>query len=356
MIGAGLLLLHTDVTETHYFNPYACYYPHYGTGVGYNDYFGASVSVITVMIEGKLSSDCTLVYLTFRICSHWHSYTIYGFYISYRMGFRNRRHIGKSGKIIFYLINVFRSSFRSKPENIHSWFVLMATYGCSPPLLWIITGVQFQESILPKDSVSYLSIHAHRDYRFGFTDGDGCRLQVDSDVSDFQHTNDKTSTIFGLVNGGLISFFAIQNLRVNKLPVITSVGAWFWSADIVWPCIAKAYWCPYQKSVDGFRWKLNCFLVLQMLPILSISHHPGIFTIRWTCEYCLALWFCISSGWLRPLFWYDFKHSSSWNKVYHKKAYKGKTGLERNSSAKKLSCHVDYLSFRIFGFYCGRYF
>ena len=100
LIGAGLLLLHTDVTETHYFNPYTLAITHtMALGWG-NDYFWRFASVITGNDRGQVEQRHTgLSYL--RICSHWHSHThLWVLYISYRMGFANRRHIGKSGNYL----------------------------------------------------------------------------------------------------------------------------------------------------------------------------------------------------------------------------------------------------------------
>lgn len=226
LIGAGLLLLHTDVTETHYFNPYTLAITHtMALGWGTMIIFGASHQLLPVMIEGKLSSD-TLAYLTFGFAAIGIPILIYGFYIFHTGWVLQIGAILVNLAIIFYLINVFRSSFRSKTRNIHSWFVLTAT-------LWLFTTTfyglllvfNFSESILPKDSVSYLSIHAHIGIIGWFllmVMGVGSRLIPMFLIS--KYTNDKNLwMIFGLVNGGLISFLLFRILGLTTSSYYLSV-------------------------------------------------------------------------------------------------------------------------------------
>lgn len=354
LIGAGLLLLHTDVTETHYFNPYTLAITHtMALGWGTMIIFGASHQLLPVMIEGKLSSD-TLAYLTFGFAAIGIPILIYGFYIFHTGWVLQIGAILVNLAIIFYLINVFRSSFRSKTRNIHSWFVLTAT-------LWLFTTTfyglllvfNFSESILPKDSVSYLSIHAHIGIIGWFllmVMGVGSRLIPMFLIS--KYTNDKNLwMIFGLVNGGLISFLLFRILGLTTSSYYLSVMLILVGVILFGLHCKKAYDVRIRKSVDE-QMKTSLLSVLQMLlPILALVIILAFLPSGKHQNIALLYGFCIFFGWITAIILgMTFKTLPFivWNKVYHKKAYKGKTPAPKELFSEKIY-HAMLIAY-LFGF------
>src|SRR5690606_9991900 len=125
--------------------------------------FGASYQLLPVLIEGELKSDL-LGYLSFIFAATGIPLLIVGFYFFFTTPIVMQiAAIRINSAIIFYLVNVVSSALASKNINVHAWFIICGT-------LWLFSTTIFglllvfnfgENSILPKDSYSYLSIHAH---------------------------------------------------------------------------------------------------------------------------------------------------------------------------------------------------
>lgn len=342
LVATVLLLLHTNIFEHHYFYPYTLAITHtLALGWGTMTILGASHQLLPVLVEGKLDSD-TLAYLTFIFTAIGIPVLIVGFYI-FQTGWLMQTgaslvNIG----VLFYVINVFSSSFKSKRRNVHAWYVITASLWLfSTTFFGLLLVFNFNNDILPEDSLSYLSIHAHLGLVGWFlllVIGVGSRLIPMFLIS--KYTNPKGLWwIFGLINAGLVSFIVFKVWGLSPLSYYFSVSLILIAIALFARHCIKAYKVRIRRNVDE-QMKTALISVLQMLlpfialitvlALLPVDQHPNI---------VLLYGFCILLGWITAIILaMTFKTLPFivWNKVYHKKAHKGKTPVPKELFSEKV--------------------
>lgn len=328
LCGTLLLLLRTDIVGVHHFNPHTLAITHtmalaWGTMI----IFGASHQLLPVLIEGKLHSD-VMAYLTFGFAGVGIPVLIFGFYV-FDVGLPMQIggvliNIG----VLFYVVNVFSSAFKSNKRNAHAWYVIASA-------LWLFTTTSFglllvfnfRWKILAGSSVDYLSLHAHLGIVGWFVlmvIGVGSRLIPMFLIS--KYTNNKILwLIFALLNAALISFscFFLHELSSALFYIPVALGL-LAIALFVRHCY-KAYKYRIRRSVDP-QMKTSLLSLGQMLAALIVAFaflpdakSPGI---------VLIYGFCIFFGWLTAIIMgMTFKTMPFivWNRVYHNRAHQGKT-------------------------------
>lgn len=331
LLGTCLLLFSTEAVGAHYFNPHTLAITHtmalaWGTMI----IFGASHQLLPVLVEGKLDSD-PLAYLTFAFTAVGIPFLVYGFYV-FDMGLPLQLgailiNIG----VICYLANVLASSFNKNSKNVHAWYVITATLWLfATTFFGLLLVLNFRTPILSKNSVEYLSVHAHLGIVGWFllmVIGVGSRLIPMFLIS--KYTNDKVLwLVFALLNGALIGFllvyFADLSTMLLYIPILMGLIAILLFGRHCY----KAYKARIRKSIDP-QVKTSLISVAQMLlPFLALiatlvllpgGQSPGI---------AILYGFCIFFGWLTAIILgMTFKTMPFiiWNKVYHNQAHKGRT-------------------------------
>ena len=328
LFGTILILLHTDIVGAHYFNPHTLALTHtmalaWGTMI----IFGASHQLLPVLIEGKLDSDI-MAYLTFGFAAVGIPVLISGFYV-FDVGLPMQIggvliNIG----VLFYVINVCRSAFKSNKRNVHAWYVITAA-------LWLFTTTffglllvfNFSSKIFAGNSVDYLSLHAHLGIVGWFlmmVIGVGSRLIPMFLIS--KYTDNKILwLIFALLNIALISFSILYLYGFSSLLFYVPLVLGLIAITLFGRHCYKAYKERIRKGIDN-QMKTALISVAQMLValVVGVAFLPdGKFS-----GIALIYGFCIFFGWLTAIILgMTFKTMPFiiWNKVYHNRAHQGKT-------------------------------
>lgn len=348
-----LLIFSTPAFLQHYFHPRTLAITHVmALGWGTMMILGASHQLVPVLIEEKLYSNA-LAYLSFFFAAVGIPLLAAGFYY---FDFGLATQIGAifiNSAIIFFLINMAISMAKSQKENVHAVFVFTAT-------LWlIITTIvglflvyNFTYNILPKNSLSYLPLHAHLGIIGWFllmVTGVGSRLIPLFLIS--KYTNNKLLWwIYSLINFALVSFIIFfLYFNINALYFIPL-------ATIATALILFGYYCSksfqerIRKKVD-YQVKVSLLSVFMMaLPLicLLIVISLLLFSVS-NIHLILTYGFCIFFGWITAIiFGMTFKTLPFiiWNKVYHSKAGLGKTPNPKELFSDKifLMMGVSYLA------------
>jgi hypothetical protein len=327
-----LLLTSTDAFSQHYFNPHTLAITHLmALGWGTMIILGASHQLVPVLIEGELFSN-KLAYLCFFLAGLGIPLLAHGFYV-FNFGW-----LAQTGAtavniaILLYLVNLSVSISRSKKRNIPAVFVLAATAWL---MLTTIVGLlllcNFTHHILSKDSVSYLSLHAHMGIIGWFLlliIGVGSRLIPLFLISKF--TNNRLLWwIFACVNLGLLSFVAGRLLPGSTAMLLASVVFVFSGIVMFAVYCYKAYQQRIRNAVDE-QMKVSLLSVLMMLlPVICLVAVVILFLFdKEQFNLVLLYGFSIFFGWITAIiFGMTFKTLPFivWNKVYHKRATAGKT-------------------------------
>lgn len=336
LIASVLLFIHTDIVHHHYFQPQTLAITHImAVGWGTMIILGASHQLLPVLIEGKLNSNF-LAALTFIFTALGVPFLIIGFY-TFQIGW-----ILQTGAVLinigvlFYVINVFRSIYKSSKHDVHAWYMAAATFWLfTTTFFGLLLVFNFSTPILPNTSVAYLSLHAHLGLIGWFlllVIGVGSRLIPMFLISKYTH-NKTLWQIFILVNACLISFIIFKLIAVNT---------YFYSIPLLMVFVAIVLFGNYCKNAQKVRirknvdeqMKISLLSVAQMLlPIITVliilfflpsTQYPNI---------TILYGFCIFFGWITAIILgMTFKTLPFivWNKVYHKKAYKGKTPVPKD--------------------------
>lgn len=352
LVAAILLLLHTDLVAVHYFNPHTLAITHVmALGWGTMIILGASHQLLPVLVEGKLHSN-SLASLTFLFTAAGIPILVIGFYIFNTGWLMQTGGILINVGVLLYVINVFKSSFNSKHRNIHAWYIIAASLWLfSTTFLGLLLVFNFTLPVFPKDSLSYLSIHAHLGIVGWFlllVIGVGSRLIPMFLIS--KYTNDKALwRIFVLINASLISFLAFRFFSVSSTSYYFSVVLALLGIVMFGKHCMAAYKVRIRRGVDE-QMKTSLLSVLQMLfPFIALlitlaflpaENHPNI---------ALLYGFCIFFGWITAIILgMTFKTLPFivWNKVYHKKAHAGKTPAPKELFSEKIynAMLIAYLS------------
>lgn len=331
---ATILLLSgsTDITQ-HYFHPHTLAITHVmALGWGTMVILGASHQLVPVLIEGRLYSN-GLAYTSFVLAALGIPLLSYGFYTFDMSWPAQCGGILIVFAIIAYLINLAVSMSKSKHENVHSFFVFTAA-------LWLLTTTavgltlvyNFTYSFLPENSVDYLPLHAHLGIVGWFlllVMGIGSRLIPMFLISKYNSPR-KLWWIYGLINGGLLSFIYIFLYTHNRvlllLPLLALAAAIILFGNFCFRCYQQRI----RKRVDE-QMKVSLLSVLMMvlpLILLVIIIVLLISSPKENIDLILAYGFIIFFGWITAIILgMTFKTLPFiiWNKVYHKLAGAGKT-------------------------------
>lgn len=342
LIGTILLFFHTDIAHQHYFHPYTLAITHtMALGWGTMIIFGASHQLLPVLVEGKLDSNL-LAYLTFVFAAIGIPFLVVGFYM-FQMGWLVQfGAILINIAVICYLTNVIMSIYNSKKYNIHAWFIATASLWLfSTTFFGLLLVFNFTRSILPKDSVAYLTIHAHLGIVGWFlllVIGVGSRLIPMFLIS--KYTNDKTLwQIFILINLSLVGFiiFKLMNSATTYYYIVLAFG--LIGIVLFGNFCRMAHKVRIRKSVDE-QMKVSLLSVLQMLfPIIALLIVILLFPSKKYADISILYGFCIFFGWLTAIiFGMTFKTLPFivWNKVYSKKAHAGRTPVPKDLFNEKL--------------------
>lgn len=328
LCGTLLLLFRTDIVDVHYFNPHTLAITHtmalaWGTMI----IFGAAHQLFPVLIENKLASDA-MAYLTFGFAGVGIPVLIYGFY-SFDVGLPMQ--LGAvlvNTGVLFFVINVCRSAFKSNRRNVHAWYVITAA-------LWLFITTFFglllvfnySFKIFPASSVDYLSAHAHSGIVGWFllmVIGVGSRLIPMFLIS--KYTDDRILwLIFALLNIALLSFSYFYLYGLSSMLFYVPIVLGLVAISLFGRHCYKAYKKRIRKSVDP-QIKTSLIAVAQMLVVLIIA--LGLLPDGQFPKIALIYGFCIFFGWLTAIIMgMTFKTMPFiiWNKVYHNRAHQGKT-------------------------------
>ncbi|MBP6049110.1 MAG: cytochrome C oxidase subunit I [Chitinophagales bacterium] len=342
LLACSLLLIHTDIIHQHYFHPQTLAITHImALGWGTMIILGASHQLLPVLIEGKLDSYL-LAHLSFWFCAIGIPMLLFGFY-TFNTGWPLQ--IGAvliNIGIICYVVNVIASALKSKKINVHTWYMMVAScWLFATTGLGLLLVFNFSQSILPKDSLSYLSLHAHLGLLGWFlllVIGVGSRLIPMFLIS--KYTNTKLLWwIFALVNIGLLSFIIIKCLEIDKMYYYISIACIFIALFLFLFYCKSAYKVRIRKNVDE-QMKTSLLSVVQMLfPIIAL-----LVSLLWlpngkNYQLVLMYGFSFFFGWITAIILgMTFKTLPFivWNKIYHHRAQAGKTPVPKELFSERI--------------------
>ena len=332
LVATILLIFTTNAFTQHSFHPHTLAITHtMALGWGTMMILGASHQLVPVLIEGKLFSEW-LAYLSFALAGAGIPLLVYSFF-TFNLGWP--AWIGGilvNVAILFYVINLAISILQSKQENVHAIFIFTAA-----AWLFITTMVglfllfNFTLLIFPKDSIQYLSLHAHLGIVGWFLlmiIGVGSRLIPMFLISKYNNPN-KLWLIYFLINAGLIVFIVQFIFFPNTFNYLLPVGFIIISLALFAQYCYSAYQQRIRRAVDE-QIKISLIAVLMLaLPIIFLV--IILFVLLASAEnsaLVLSYGFSIFFGWITAIILgMTFKTLPFivWNKVYHKKAGLGKT-------------------------------
>src|SRR6188768_2002067 len=163
LLAGTIILFFSARSFTHYyFHPHILAITHImALGWGTMSILGASHQLVPVLIEKSLYST-RLAYASFILAAIGIPLLVYGFYV-FNMGWPAKW----GGRFVLlavlcYVINLYKSLSKSKTKNVHAFFVLTSSLWL---LLTVVFGLalvyNFNISFLPKESITYLPLHAH---------------------------------------------------------------------------------------------------------------------------------------------------------------------------------------------------
>lgn len=330
---AALMLTTSSYNVTqHYFQPRILAITHtMALGWGTMIILGASHQLLPVLIEGKLYSN-VLAYLSFAFAAAGIPLLVTAFYF-FNMGWPAQcGAILLNTAVILYLANVIKSITQSRHESIHAIFVLAAAIW-----LWITVLVggllvfNFSYSLLSKDSLHYLSLHAHLGIVGWFlllVIGVGSRLIPMFLIS--KYSNPKILwVIFLLLNFGLISFILVFFKASGPLLYLVPVVPVGIALLLFGRYCRKAYQMRIRKQVDE-QMKISLLSAAMMIVpvVFLIAIIAMLLGSAANTALVMLYGFTVFFGWLTAIIMgMTFKTLPFivWNKIYHAKAGLGKT-------------------------------
>lgn len=348
LIACVLLLVNTSVVHDHYFHPQTLGITHLmALGWATMIILGASHQLLPVLIEGQLSSK-TLGHASFAFAALGIPLLVYGFY-TFQLGilFQLGAVLVNLG-MLCYLVNVLVSIYESKRADIHAWFMAAASIWLfSTTFLGLLLAFNFTHpSLLPSDSLSYLSLHAHMGLVGWFlllVIGVASRLIPLFLIS--KYTNNKLLIwIFILVNTGLLGFILLRYLGIDPSFYYTPLMLVLVAVCLFANFCFNARKTRIRKSVDA-QMKLSLLSVLMLfLPLLALLVVIFLLSSDAQPKLILLYGFTIFFGWLTAIILsMTFKTLPFivWNKVYQNRAV-GKTPVPKELFSEKLFKSMAY--------------
>ncbi len=333
LVGTVLLFDAIPVFSGHFFHPKLLAVTHcMALGWGTMMIMGAAHQLVPVLIEGKLYSN-PAAYLSFALGALGIPLLIYGFYTFSLGPAAQWGGIFIVAAIVVYLVNLAMSMAQSNKENVHAAFVFTAT-------LWLLATTclglallfNFTTLFMLKDSLSYLSLHAHMGIVGWFLlmiIGVGSKLIPMFLIS--QYNNAKLLwAIYILINLGLLSFVFLNLFTAEAtLLLFPLIATGISVALFIYYCLVS-YKHRIRKKVDE-QMKLSLLSVLLLLiPLILLLLVIGSLLVYGTQHptMILAYGFLVFFGWISSLILgMSFKTLPFivWNKVYHKQVGMGTT-------------------------------
>lgn len=331
LAGTIMLLCHTESVNAHYFNPQTLAIVHimalaWGTMI----IFGASHQLLPVLVEGELDSD-GLAYLSFATAAIGIPLLVYGFY-SFDMGWPLQAGaILVNIAVICYLANVLASSFKTHRRNVHAWFVVVsAIWLFATTFFGLLLVLNFSTSILPGNSVDYLSIHAHLGIVGWFVlmvIGVGSRLIPMFLIS--KYSNDRMLwLIFALLNMALICFLVLYLSVYPAWSLYIPIALGLLAILIFGGYCYKAYQVRLRRNVDRQLWASLISIAQMLLPFVALLVALALLPQNQFPRMAMLYGFCIFFGWITAIILgMTFKTMPFivWNKVYQNRKHLGKT-------------------------------
>lgn len=347
-----LLFSSTDAMYLHHFHPKTLAITHLmALGWGTMIILGASHQLVPVLIESRLYSEA-LALLSFLLAAAGIPLLVSGFYWFHAGWPMQAGGVLINVAILCYLVNVGLSIYESKRKDVYAIFIFTAALWLfSTTFFGLLLVFNFTRSLLPQDSVSYLSIHAHMGLVGWFlllVIGVGARLIPMFLISKYT-SNTKLQWIFGLINAGLLGFIL---LRTYEAP-----GSFYYSPFLL-VAIAlvlfstycyNAYKSRIRKQVDA-QMKVSLLSVaLLFLPLLCLLVVIYFLSVKVKMNLVLLYGFCIFFGWITAIILgMTFKTLPFivWNKVYHKRAGGGRSPAPKELFSERLFqwMGITYLS------------
>jgi hypothetical protein len=332
LLATLLMFFSASAFTEHYFQPKTLAITHImALGWGTMMILGASHQLVPVLIEARLYS-IKLAYASFALAATGIPLLVYGFYF-FVMGWPAQ--LGATLvnlAILCYVVNLALSIAKSKTENVHSAFVFTAALWLFlTTIIGLLLVCNFSANILPKDSLHYLPLHAHLGIIGWFLlliIGVGSRLIPMFLISKYNNTK-LLWAIYGLINGGLLSFIFLFLYFPETSFYLIPVAA------ILLAIILFGYYCfssfkqRIRKQVDE-QVKMSLLSVsLMLLPVLLLFIIIGrALAATVNAQGVMVYGFVIFFGWITSvILGMTFKTLPFivWNKVYHLQAGQGKT-------------------------------
>lgn len=327
-----LLFLSGNAFTQHYFHPRTLAITHtMALGWGTMIILGASHQLVPVLIEAKLFSNA-LAYASFVLAGIGIPLLVYSFFNFQFNWTAQTGAILINAAIICYLINLAVSISKSKSENVHAVFVFTASaWLLVTTIVGLLLVCNFTESILPKDSLHYLSLHAHIGIVGWFlllVMGVGSRLIPMFLISKYDNRKELW-LIYFLVNSALVSFIILFFSAVDSILYAIPVGAVLLALLLFGNYCRHAYKQRIRKQVDEQVQISLLSVAMMLLPVLLLLVLIVLLVFSFAnTKLVLAYGFSIFFGWLTAIILgMTFKTLPFivWNRVYHKKAGLGKT-------------------------------
>lgn len=332
LIATILLFLSDQDFTGHYFHPHILAITHLmALGWATMIIFGASHQLVPVLIESDLHSN-TLAYASFALAGLGIPLLVYGFF-AFNLGWPTQ--VGGSlvlGAILAFIANIAISISKSKRENVHAVFVFTST-------IWLLLTVSlglallfnFTSTVLTRNSLYYLSLHAHLGVVGWFlllVLGVGSRLIPMFLISKYSNPR-LLWVVFLLVNAALITFSLLflfhPDADLQHIPAVLVAIALLLFAFYN----RQAYKQRIRRKVDD-QMKVSLLAVaLLLVPsiVLLVLLCALMLTTGERADLVLLYGFTIFFGWLTAIILgMTFKTLPFivWNKVYRHRAALGK--------------------------------
>lgn len=352
-----LLFFSTNAFTQHHFHPHTLAITHtMALGWGTMIILGASHQLVPVLIEARLFSNF-LAYLSFGLAAVGIPLLVYAFFNFQFNWTALTGAIFINAAIVSYLINLAVSIVRAKNENVHAVYVFTAAaWLLVTTVIGLFLVCNFTDSVLPKDSVHYLSLHAHIGIVGWFlllVIGVGSRLIPMFLISKYNEPK-RLWLIYYLINAGLISFIILFFLSSSASWFLIPISAVFLSLVLFGIYCQKAYRQRIRRQVDEQMQISLLSVAMMLLPIVFLIALIVLLLSSFAnTKLVLTYGFSIFFGWLTAIiFGMTFKTLPFiiWNKVYHDKAGLGKTPNPKDLFSTKVfnGMGIAYLAGFIF--------
>lgn len=274
LVTAGLMLFfNSSATTGHHFQPSILAITHImALGWGTMVIFGAAHQLLPVLIESKLYSE-KLAMATFIILAFGIPFLSYAFYRFIFDFWAIAGGILVVASVLLFCFNAFLSVANGGKENVHAMFLLTSSTWLLFTCFWgLLLMLNFTTHIFAKNSIEYLSAHAHAGIVGWFlllVIGVGSRLIPMFLISKYQNAR-LLWTVYALINAALVGYVLQQIFKFNVVITYMSIGM-IASALLLFVWYIKEAWkVRIKKQVDN-PMQLSLLSVLMLLaPIMVI--------------------------------------------------------------------------------------